>query len=108
MMTTKQNTDLHWFSRITWKYLFQPLFPESQVLCVENKHKSLLSEMLVEIVIFQQKKKLNTAAYSFLQTFCPLTQWYACLYETVITFRISTTPGYHFLKVFKLAWKSIL
>jgi len=41
MMTIKQNIDLDWSPRMTWQYLFQPLFPESQILCEENKHKSL-------------------------------------------------------------------
>jgi len=40
MMTITQNIDIEWFSRMTLEYLFQPLFSESQILCVENRHKS--------------------------------------------------------------------
>ena len=34
-------------------------------------------------VIFQQKKNLNMAVYSFFQTFCLLVHWYAGWYEIV-------------------------
>jgi len=84
MMTIKQNIDFDWSTTMTSEYFFQPLFPESQILCVENKHKSLTEWLqLVEIfVIFQYKKNLNMAVYSFFQTFCPLIQWYGSSHES--------------------------
>jgi len=104
IMTIKQNIDLNWFPRMAWDYLFHPLYPESQILCVENKHKSL-PELLTgwRCLSFFNERKM--AVYSFFQTFRPFIQWYAGLYETV--FRISTTSANH-LKVFMLACKSIL
>jgi len=60
-----------------WEYLFQPLFPENQILCVENKHEKPTTEWLTGLklfVIFQKRKNLNMAVYSFFQTFRPLIQ----------------------------------
>ena len=37
----KRNSDLDWFPKMTWEYHFQPLFPKYQILCAENKHKSI-------------------------------------------------------------------
>ena len=60
VMTIKQNIDLSWFPRMTWDYLFDPQFPESQILCVEIKHKSV-SDWLVEIAChFSKKEKFKT------------------------------------------------
>jgi len=103
--------DLDWFPRMIWEYLFQPLFPENQILCVENKHERPTTEWLTGLklfVIFQKRKNLNMAVYSFFQTFRPLIQliqWYAGSHEIVLG--ISTTSANHFLKVFMLARKSI-
>jgi len=37
----KRNSDLDWFPKMTWEYHFQPLFPECEILCIENKHRSI-------------------------------------------------------------------
>jgi len=58
---------------------------------VRRKHAQKshwVTDWLKLFVIFQQKKNLNMDLYSFFQTFCPLTHWYAGSYETV--FRYST------------------
>jgi len=89
---------------MTWDYLFQP---ESQILCVEDKQKSL-NEWLTSLKLFvisQKQKNLNMAVYSFFQKFCPLIQWYADSYE--IVFRISTTSA-NYLKAFMLDCNNIL
>jgi len=100
IMTIKHNIILDWFPKMTWECLFQPLFPESQTLCAENKHKKL-SEWLADLkffVIFRQKRNfLNMAVHSFFQTLRPLIHWYAGSYEFV--FKISTISMNHFLKV---------
>ena len=104
----KWNSDLDWFPKMTWEYHFQALFPECQILCIENKHKSI-TDWLTDwncLSFFNRRKIKQLAVYSFFLTFCTLTQWYAGSYE--IVFRISTTSANHFLKVFMLACKSIL
>jgi len=40
---SQRNVIVDWFPRLIWEYLCQPLFPESQILCAENKHKRSLS-----------------------------------------------------------------
>jgi len=79
---SQRNVIVDWFPRLIWEYLCQPLFPESQILCAENKHKRSLSDWLVEIVIFKQKKNSNMAVYSFFLTFPSFTQWYS--YEVLV------------------------
>jgi len=37
----KRNSDLDWFPMMIWENHFQSLFPECQILCVENKNKSI-------------------------------------------------------------------
>ena len=36
-----KNIDLDWFPLMIWEYLLQPLLQDSQILHMENKHKSL-------------------------------------------------------------------
>jgi len=104
--TVKWNSDLDWSPKMAWEYHFQPLFPECQILCVENKHKSITESLASwNCLSFFNRRKIKHG-WLFLLTFCPLTQWYAGSYETV--FRISTTSANHFLKVSMLTCKSIL
>jgi len=63
-------------------------------------------------VIFQKKKNLNITVYSFFQTFCPLIHSISDMPVRMQLFlefqQIQRTTSYHFIKVFMLAWKSIL
>jgi len=83
------------FPGMTWEYTFQTLFPESQTLCVENKHESL-TEWLTgwNCLSFFKNKNLNTLCIPSSKHLSPLFQFYADLYE--IIFRFSTNSANHF------------